>query len=242
MGILEDKFSKISGGRILDVGTGGGSFIPMFTDLFKEYTEIIGIDSNEKAIKMAQESFRQENIRFICMDAAKMSFEDGSMDTVCISNTLHHLPNYEEVLKEMYRVLKPGGLFIINEMFCDNQTKKQLSHVYIHHLCAEIDTIVGNYHGSTFKKQEIIYIAKQVGINVEDIFEYSTAEEQQAELNADEEREILDSCFDAMDKSLERIKGTKQYTSIKNRVNSLRQRLYEVGFMSATELVILGRK
>lgn len=242
MGALEDKFSQISGGKILDVGTGTGSFIPMFTDLFKDFSEIIGIDSSEKAIKMAQESFKQENIKFICMNASKLRFEDESMDTVCISNTLHHLPNYNEILKEMYRVLKPGGLFIINEMFSDNQFEKQLSHVYIHHLCGEIDTIVGNYHANTFKKQEIIDIAKQVGIKIEDILEYSTAEEQQAETNPDVEKEILDSCFKAMDKSIERIKETEQYKTIENKINSLRESLYKVGFMSATELVILSRK
>lgn len=242
MDVMKRKFGQISGGRILDVGTGSGSFISNFTELFKDYVEIIGIDSSEKAINAAKAAFKQDNIKFIQMDASKMDFEDNSMDTVCISNTLHHLSNMDDVLKEMLRVLKPGGLFIINEMFCDNQSEKQLSHVYIHHLFGDMDTILGNYHGKTFKRQEIINIAKGIGLNIEDIFEYNTSEEQEPEATKEEENEILKSCFESMDKYVEKLKDKPQYEDMKKRIKELKEKLYGVGFLGATELVILGRK
>lgn len=242
MDIMKSKLGQISGGKILDVGTGDGSFIPVFTETFKEYTEIIGIDNSEKAINTAEKTFKNDNIKFIKMDAEKMDFRDNSFDTVCISNTLHHLPNMNQVLKEMVRVLKPGGLFIIGEMFCDNQSEKQLSHVYIHHFCGEIDTLLGNYHAKTYKRQEIIDIAKKVGISIEDTFEYNTVEEQEADTNEEEEKEILDSCFNSMDKYVEKIKDLPQYNDMKIRISELRGKLYNVGFLGATELVVLGRK
>lgn len=242
MDIMESKFRQISGGKILDVGTGSGSFIPTFTELFKDYTEIIGIDSSEKAINAAKQTFKQDNIRFIQMDAAHMDFEDNCMDTVSISNTLHHLSNMNEVLKEMLRVLKPGGLFIINEMFSDNQSEKQLSHVYVHHLFGEIDTLLGNYHAKTFKKQEIINIANKIGINVEDTFEYGTHAEQEEHPNAEEEKETLDDVFSSMDIYVEKIKGKPEYENIKSRIKELKGKLYSVGIYGATELVVLGRK
>lgn len=161
MDIRKSKLGHISGGKILDVGTGNGCFIETFTEMFKDYNEIIGIDSSDKGFKAAKETFNQDNIKFIQIDASKMDFANNSMDTVCISNTLHHLSNMENVLEEMLRVLKPGGIFIINEMFCDNQSKKQLAHVYIHHLFGKIDSLTGNYHANTFQRQEIIDAAKR---------------------------------------------------------------------------------
>jgi ubiquinone/menaquinone biosynthesis C-methylase UbiE len=244
MSILTEKLKELqlSGGRILDVGTGRGDFISTFTELFKDYTEIIGIDSSEKSIEIAQQNFKKENIKFIKMDAEKIAFEDNSMDTVCISNTLHHLPDFNKVLKEMFRVLKPGGLFIINEMFCDNQSEKQLSHVYLHHLSAEIDSVCGKYHANTFKKQEIIEIAKKTGIKIEASFEYETYEEQAAQTNDKDEREVLDRCFESLDKYVEQINTAPEYSQIRNRIAYLKEALYKVGFMGATELIIIGRK
>lgn len=244
MDILTKKLKamQLSGGRILDVGTGIGDFISTFTELFNDYTEIIGIDSSEKSIELAQKKFKNEKIQFIKMDAEKIAFDDNSMDTVCISNTLHHASNLNQVLKEMYRVLKPGGMFIINEMFCDNQSVKQLSHVYLHHLCGEIDTILGKYHAPTFKKEEILEIAQNTGIKIETVFEYNTNDEQAPEINCKEEKEVWDSCFESLDKYVEKINTAPNYSEIKDRIACLKKKLYQVGFMGATELFIMGRK
>lgn len=242
MNIMKNKFSQISGGKILDVGTGDGSFIRTFTELFKDYIEVIGIDSSENAFNVAKERFMDDNVTFMKMDAANMTFEDNSMDTVCISNTLHHLSNMNDVLKEMLRVLKPGGLFIINEMFCDNQSNKQLSHVYIHHLFGEIDTLLGNYHSSTFERQALINIAENIGLKIEDTFEYNTAQEQEVKSTDKDEKETLDICFSSMDKRVESIKEMPEYNNIKDNISELKEKLYKVGILGATELVILGKK
>ncbi len=55
--------------------------------------------------------------------------------------TLHHLSDKTKVIEEMKRVLKTNGIFIINEMFCDYQNEAQMSHVYVHHIGADIDRI-----------------------------------------------------------------------------------------------------
>lgn len=242
MDIMKNKFGQISGGRILDVGTGTGNFITVFTDFFKDYTEIIGIDSSEKAIRMAQEANKNDKIKFIRMDAAHMDFNDNSMDTVCISNTLHHIQDVNIVLKEMLRVLKPGGLFIVNEMFCDNQSEKQLSHVYVHHLFGEIDTLLGNYHAPTYKKQDIIDIVKKSGIKIQDTFEYNTHDEQAISPNPEEEKETLDLTFKSAENYAEKIKDKPQYADIKKRIEGLKAKLYDIGIYGATELMILGTR
>lgn len=239
---LRDIFENISGGRVLDVGTGVGNFIPILQECLSSYSEIVGIDSRETALVKARDKFKQDNIRFVMMDASKMEFQNGNFDTVCISNTLHHLPDSKSILEEMKRVLISGGLFIINEMFCDNQTEKQISHVNLHHFQCDLDTLQGICHNRTFKKQEIIDIAKNLGIDIIGIYEHNTHEEQLKESDEVEEKMILDDIFFSMGNKLEQINGMKQYDEFKSRLEKLKATLYDKGFFTATNLIIIGKK
>ena len=62
-------------GRVTpDVGTGAGSFIPVCKEHFKEYTEIIAIDSSERAVEIAKKEFKDNNIKFLCMECRRNEF------------------------------------------------------------------------------------------------------------------------------------------------------------------------
>lgn len=238
---LSEAFDNKVIGKVLDVGTGRGSFVEVLAECFDEQTKIVGIDTYNQAIEFAKENFKRENIEFFCMNAAKMEFRDNSFDVVCISNTLHHLPDMSEVLKEMKRVLKPQGYFIINEMFCDNQSQIQLSHVNLHHLGGEIDTVLGDFHNKTFKKDKIIDITKKLGLDIVKMFEYSTHEEQMRNRNKEKEKESLDLWFDALDKRIVMIKDCSEQKKYKELLKKLSEELYDIGFFSATELVVIGK-
>lgn len=239
---LKGIFENVSGGRVLDVGTGVGNFIPILQECLSSYSEIVGIDSREVALVKAREKFGRDNIKFAMMDASKMEFQNGSFDTVCISNTLHHLPDTKSILEEMKRVLIPGGFFIINEMFCDNQTEKQMSHVNVHHFQCDLDTLQGICHNRTFKKQDIIDIAKDLGLDIIGIYEHNTHEEQLKESDEGEEKRVLDDIFASMENKLEQINGLKQYDDFKSRLEKLKTTLYSKGFFTATNLIVIGKK
>jgi ubiquinone/menaquinone biosynthesis C-methylase UbiE len=242
MDILNERLKYYSAGKVLDIGTGRGNFIPVISECFNSFSEIIGIDTNDKALSAARESFNDERIKFVNMDAANMKFDDGSLDTVCISNTLHHIPDMHKVLNEMMRVLKPGGLFIVSEMFCDNQSEKQLSHVYVHHFNAKIDTLLGICHNKTFKRQEIIDIVDNLGLDIIDTFDYNTAAEQAVEDDSEEEKKFLDDLFESMEKRLEVVKEFNEYESLMAELNGIKSVVYKTGFWGATELMVIGRK
>jgi ubiquinone/menaquinone biosynthesis C-methylase UbiE len=233
------KLKNLSGGKILDVGTGSGELLPCLMEGFKDYSEIIGIDCNESKIKDLKKRFNDKKLNFYIMDANKMSFEDNTFDTVCISNTLHHLKDEDItiVLKEMNRVLKPGGLFIICEMYRDNQNEKQMSHVLLHHLSAEIGRINGDIHNNTYKRDEIIEIVKNKGLNVIDTWDY--AEEDEKEPIPVEE---IEGIINSFEKKIQELKEHNEYYSLNEKLSALKKRLYEVGIEGATELVILAGK
>jgi demethylmenaquinone methyltransferase/2-methoxy-6-polyprenyl-1,4-benzoquinol methylase len=74
--------------------------------------EIIGIDASEGMMKVGKSKADAlgVNIKFQKGDATKLPFEDNSFDIAIISFGLRNLPTLEDGLKEMQRVVKPGGM------------------------------------------------------------------------------------------------------------------------------------
>lgn len=239
---VNELLSTISGGKILDVGCGVGWFIQRLKENLKDYEEIIGIDVRDDVLEKARIKHTDQNIEFLNMDATEMTYADNYFDIVSISNTLHHLPEPALILEEMNRVLKPGGLFIIGEMFCDNQSEKQLSHVILHHLQGEMDMLIGVCHRETYKKEELISIAKDLGLEITDTIEYNTHEEQKQSTSEEEQRDTLDEMFSALEKHTEKLGNEEQQQYFLNRLNGLKDDMYKIGFFTATQLLLIAKK
>jgi len=153
---LELRLKEISGGKALDVATGTGQFITMLMGALKDYHDFFGIDVHEKSLEYAKKQFEGKPVEFKKMDASKSTFADETFDTVGIQYSLHHMKELKTVLSEMYRVLKPGGYFLIAEMYADGgQSKAQHSHIKVHHLAADLDTAKGEFHGQTYESDII---------------------------------------------------------------------------------------
>ena len=78
----------------------------------------IGCGANELARKHGQNSlgvdvFQWGDVDLVVEDTAKLPYDDASFDTCSILAALNHIPNRGDVLKEAYRVLKPGGRMIL---------------------------------------------------------------------------------------------------------------------------------
>ncbi|HTV90201.1 MAG TPA: class I SAM-dependent methyltransferase [Stellaceae bacterium] len=54
----------------------------------------------------------------VAMDAARLALGDASIDVMIVSNALHHFPSPAQFLHEAVRVLRPGGLILLNEAYC----------------------------------------------------------------------------------------------------------------------------
>lgn len=227
--LAEKKYAKI-----LDVGTGNGNFINIITSLTNDFSEIIGIDLSKTSIDECIKNFKDERINFFQMDALTMEFYDNSFDFVCLSNSLHHLKDVKKVIKEMERVLKPGGSLIFCEMMSDKLSKRQKSHLLLHHYGAEIDRYRGRYHELTFTNKEIIEILKkESNLTIKDVWDLTY---NKREVNSKEEIEWL---FKTIDHVKENITDSKKNEYFEKEADKVKKHIKKYGFDSATQLMVI---
>ena len=99
-----------SGKNILDMGCGTGGMPHYIHDM----NYIIGTDISDVAIKQAKETFKDNPQKmFKQMDAQNLTFRNEEFDIVFAKEVIEHLPDVQKAIKEIYRVLKPGGLFVL---------------------------------------------------------------------------------------------------------------------------------
>jgi ubiquinone/menaquinone biosynthesis C-methylase UbiE len=108
--------------RVLDFGCGTGHFL---VDLSKKAKRkgielsIYGLDITQTMLDRCQESFKRKNISGVHLllgDGKKSPVENNFFNVISTSLSLHHWDNPEEVLTEIYRIIKPGGRFILFDL------------------------------------------------------------------------------------------------------------------------------
>jgi ubiquinone/menaquinone biosynthesis C-methylase UbiE len=113
-------------GKVLDVGTGPGTLVREIARRLPEL-QAYGIDLSEDMIELARAHARREHleerVQFASGDVAHLSYPDQSFDVVVSTISMHHWAELEQPLRELYRVLKPGGqLWIYDFRFVKART------------------------------------------------------------------------------------------------------------------------
>jgi phosphatidylethanolamine/phosphatidyl-N-methylethanolamine N-methyltransferase len=100
--------------KILEIGIGTGLSLKYYDDC-----EIIGIDLSYEMLKKAQKFNRKckKNLELFQMDACNLGFKDSSFDLVLCAFVLSTIPNFEDALKEIWRIIKPDGRVIVVNHF-----------------------------------------------------------------------------------------------------------------------------
>jgi ubiquinone/menaquinone biosynthesis C-methylase UbiE len=234
--IIGKVLGGITGGRVLDIATQEGGFVQVLKEQLKDYTEMVGIDINERAIQRARDTLSQDNIRFLVMDAERLDFGNESFDTVSISASLHHLSNIRQVLDEMKRVLKTGGHFLIAEMVRDGQTEAELTSVYLHQWAAEVDTAIGILHNSTLARRELENYVTGLGLTDVEIYDCIDRDSDPMEKTRIEQLRGL------IERVLQRAQRAGTSRDLKDRGEQLLNRLQGVGARREPILFVVGMK
>jgi SAM-dependent methyltransferase len=229
-----ELYSGLPGGRVLDVATGQGGFVEELIEQLRDYDEIIGIDSDASFGTAFAETFAAyPRVRFMEMDAMAMTFPDGSFDTVSISGSLHHLADPERGLREVMRVLQPGGRLIIVEMYRDDQTETQQTHVRLHHWWAAVDRSRGISHRQTYTRGEIIELIEALGLS-------NLTMRNEAYLDDEPTApKVIARLEPGIDEYLWYAAG---HPDLLAEGAAIQERLHGIGFHPATLLVAMGQK
>jgi SAM-dependent methyltransferase len=105
-------FANTRGLRVLEIGCGMGTDGAQFAKAGADYT---GIDLTDAAVELARKRFQVSGLKgeFRVADAERLDFPDESFDLVYSHGVLHHTPDIEAAVREIHRVLKPGGRAIV---------------------------------------------------------------------------------------------------------------------------------
>ena len=105
--------------ELLDIATGTGDQIFYIMGRDRRVTRAVGVDLAEKMLEIGREKIKQrgleQSITLQTADALKLPFTDRSFDAVTISFGIRNVVDVPAALREMHRILRPGGRALILE-------------------------------------------------------------------------------------------------------------------------------
>jgi SAM-dependent methyltransferase len=248
---MRSRLGLISGGKVLDVATGSGDFIETLMKTLRDYDCFVGIDIASKALASAEKRFKDHPVRMVEMNAESLEFDDDSFDTVGMAYSLHHLRRADTVLREMRRVLKPGGTLIITEEISDGrQTDAQKTSILQHAWQAQIDSLLGETHRTTLARHRIEELISRLQLASLEIFESTHPVEClfcERRFRCDDPRSVenVSRALKEIDDGLKRLKAItnpEARSRLRKTGKELRNRNIKFGNAHPLVLLVVGRK
>jgi 2-polyprenyl-3-methyl-5-hydroxy-6-metoxy-1,4-benzoquinol methylase len=152
---LKPFLGELRKSKVLEIGCGNGS---MTGHLKALGVDILGIDMNERYIKNAKSRFGKENFKL--MRGEDLKLMDDSFDIVLSFDLLEHIPDISKHLKEVRRVLKKDGRYLL-------QTPNRYTSIPFSIYKDRSFTKWKEYHPSLQTKTSLKKKFKEIGFNVE---------------------------------------------------------------------------
>jgi SAM-dependent methyltransferase len=101
----------VAGLRVLDIACGSGYGAQLLATVA---THVYGVDLDPEAVAYARAQYGSPNVEFIVGDATAIPLPDNSVDVVVTFETIEHVEDYREFMREVKRVLVPGGVAVVS--------------------------------------------------------------------------------------------------------------------------------
>ncbi|MEU5030949.1 SAM-dependent methyltransferase [Streptomyces milbemycinicus] len=169
-GILTDKLRPGPGDRVLDVGCGMGK--PGVQLATRTGAELVGISISARDVEVANSRAQSEGcvdrVRFQHADAMDLPFSDDSFDHVLALESIQHMPDRVQALKQIARVLRPGGLVALTDFAERHTGEPQKAEP------TDEATVVETWHtAGLIKEGEYSSFASAVGLEVVEVTDIS---------------------------------------------------------------------
>lgn len=110
--MMKEMLPNLNGKKILMLGCGTGEETVILQSFEASLENITGIDLSSKSIEIAKKTY--PDVKFVIGDMNNLPFENDSFDFVYSSLAIHYSSTPDKVYEEVYRVLKPNGLFLFS--------------------------------------------------------------------------------------------------------------------------------
>ncbi len=142
-----EKMAVSRGASCLDVATGTGDWAIALADEVGEKGYVVGLDFCEDMLEVARPKVEQAGIsdytKLIHGNAMDLPFKDGTFDFTTIGFALRNVPDVLQVVKEMARVTKPGGMVVSLELSKPTwKPFRQLYYFYFYKILPKIGKLV----------------------------------------------------------------------------------------------------
>ena len=123
--LMLDRSGIQAGQMVLELGCGSGAYTTFASKRVGPQGKVYALDIQEGMLQQLKGKLDQSNDQSASVivpvqgSATKLPFEDGTLDIVYLVTVLMEIPNRENALSEIYRVLKPGGSLAITEFLPD---------------------------------------------------------------------------------------------------------------------------
>jgi ubiquinone/menaquinone biosynthesis C-methylase UbiE len=107
------KFDVTRSAQILDVGSGAGQILGHLLQIADPRARLIAFDLSQQMLKRAQHRLKSRRPHFVAGDLMRLPFAAGAFDCVTCGWVIEHLPDPRPGLREVGRVLRPGGRALI---------------------------------------------------------------------------------------------------------------------------------
>lgn len=220
---LKKRLGSYDAGSLLDIAVGRGDFLKFALSSFRTWQRAAGIDIDPETLHIADQSFGNSSVILINGTALAMPFISGYFDTITMSNAVHHIEDIKSLFEEAFRVCKPNGLIVINEMLNENHSRLQEPYMLYHRFISEVDNQLGHYHHEPFSLKELLTMVKNSGFTTLDYFIHE-------EVTGDclNEEEIV-AMSERMRRKVLLLRGSDFYYFYENKIGEIINRLSNAG-------------